>query len=93
MIAIGQILLLLLDVAWWILIAHIIVGWLVAFNVLNMSQPVVSQIYFGLNRLLAPVYDPIRRIMPNTGPMDFSPIVVFIGIIIARILVVNIFFT
>ncbi|MEM7441348.1 MAG: YggT family protein [Pseudomonadota bacterium] len=91
MVAIGEILLVLLNVAWWILIAHIIIGWLVAFNVLNMSQPVVAQIYFGLNRLLAPIYDPIRRMLPQTGPMDFSPIVVFVGIIIARILVIEVF--
>lgn len=90
--AIGEILMLLLSVAWWILIVHIVIGWLVAFNVLNMRQPVVAQIYFGLNRLLEPIYSPIRRVLPPTGGIDFSPIIVFIGIIIAQILVRNIFF-
>ena len=90
--AIGEILMVLLSVAWWILIIHIVIGWLVAFNVLNMRQPVVAQLYFGLNRLLEPVYAPIRRILPPTGGLDFSPIIVFIGIIIAQILVRNIFF-
>lgn len=90
--AIGEILLLLLSVAWWILIIHIVIGWLVAFNVLNMRQPFVAQLYFGLNRLLEPVYAPIRRVIPATGGIDFSPIVVFIGIMIAQILVRNIFF-
>lgn len=90
--AIGEILMLLLGVAWWILIVHIIIGWLVAFNVLNMRQPIVAQVYFGLNRLLAPIYDPIRRVLPSTGGVDFSPLVVFLGIMIAQILVRNIFF-
>ncbi|MBC6443711.1 MAG: YggT family protein [Rhodobacteraceae bacterium] len=90
--AIGEILIFLLDLAWWILIVHIIIGWLVAFNVLTMQQPIVAQIQSGLNRLLDPVYDPVRRILPQTGPVDFSPIIVFIGIHIAGILVRNVFF-
>lgn len=89
---IGKILLVLLDVAWWVLILHIIIGWLVAFNVLNMRQPIVAQLYFGLNRLLEPIYRPIRRILPPTGGIDFSPIIVFIGIIILRIVVRDVFF-
>jgi len=74
-------LLALLNVAWWIIVAHIVIGWLVNFQVLNLQQPVVAQIYFGLNRLLEPLYAPIRRFLPNTGGLDFSPLVVFIAII------------
>lgn len=79
--AFGVALLALLNVAWWILIAHIIIGWLVNFQVLNLQQPIVAQIYFGLNRLLEPIYAPIRRFLPNTGAIDFSPLVVFFAII------------
>ena len=89
---IGDILMILLSVAYWLLIVHIIIGWLVAFNVLNMRQPIVAQLYFGLNQLLEPIYRPIRRFLPNTGGLDFSPIVVFIGILIARSVVANVFY-
>ncbi|MDG1010376.1 MAG: YggT family protein, partial [Amylibacter sp.] len=40
-----------------------------------------AQIYFGLNRLLEPIYAPIRRFLPNTGAIDFSPLVLFIIIV------------
>lgn len=87
MMTIGLILLAVLNVVWWLLIAHIIVGWLVNFQVLNLNQPLVSQIFLGLNRLLEPIYAPIRRVLPRTGGMDFSPIVVFLGIVVLRIFI------
>ncbi|MDR6263431.1 MULTISPECIES: YggT family protein [Rhodobacterales] len=87
MTTLGLILLAILNVAWWILIAHIVIGWLVNFQVLNLRQPIVAQIYFGLNRLLEPVYEPIRRFLPTAGGMDFSPIVVFLGIVVLRIII------
>jgi len=75
---------LLLDVAFFIMIVHIIMSWLINFQVLNLRQPIVAQIWYGLNRLLEPVYAPVRRILPDTRPLDLAPLVVFIGIIIAR---------
>ena len=82
--ALGVALLAILNVAWWIIIAHIVIGWLVNFQVLNLQQPIVAQIYFGLNRLLEPLYAPIRLFLPQTGALDFSPLVVFIAIIFLR---------
>ena len=79
--AFGGALLALVNVAWLILVAHTIIGWLVNFQVLNLQQPIVAQIYFGLNRLLEPIYAPIRRFLPNTGAIDFSPLVLFIIIV------------
>ena len=82
---------LLLDVAFFIMIVHIIMSWLITFNVLNLGQPLVHSIWDGLNRLLEPIYGPIRRMLPNTGALDLAPLVAFIGIIIARdILIPNI---
>ena len=90
-ITILQILQLLLDVAFFIMIVHIIMSWLSTFNVLNLGQPLVHSIWDGLNRLLEPIYGPIRRMLPNTGALDLAPLVAFIGIIIARdILIPNI---
>ena len=91
LITILQILQLLLDIAFFIMIVHIILSWLINFQVLNLRQPLVAGIWDGLNRLLEPVYGPIRRMLPNTGMLDLAPLVVFIGIIIARdILIPNI---
>lgn len=84
LISILQILQLLLDVAFFIMIVHIILSWLISFQVLNLRQPLVAGIWDGLNRLLEPVYAPVRRMLPNTGMLDLAPLVVFLGIIILR---------
>lgn len=84
MLPIIQILQLLLTVAFYIMIVHIIFSWLIAFQVLNMRQPLVGQIWNGLNQLLEPIYRPIRRFLPQSGGLDFAPLLVFLGIIILR---------
>ena len=71
-----------------ILLVHVIMSWLINFNVLNLGQPLVASIWDGLNRLLQPIYDPIRRMLPNTGALDLAPLVAFIIIIILRDIVV-----
>lgn len=88
MLTIFKIILLLLDVAFFILLVHVIMSWLLNFNVLNLRQPVVASIWDGLSRLLEPVYRPIRRMLPNTGGLDLAPLVVFLIIIILRDIVV-----
>jgi YggT family protein len=75
---------LILDVIFFVLLAHIIMSWLINFQVLNLHQQMVAQIWYGLNRLLEPIYGPIRRIMPDTRPLDLAPLVVFIIIISLR---------
>ncbi len=87
--SLGEILYAILNVAKWILIIHIAMGWLINFQVLNMRQPVVAQIYYGLNNLLEPIYRPIRRFLPSAGGMDFSPIVVFLGIFALQTVILN----
>ena len=79
---------LLLDVAFMILLVHVIMSWLINFNVLNLGQPLVASIWDGLTRLLEPVYQPIRRMLPNTGALDLAPLVAFILIIILRDIVI-----
>ena len=67
-----------------ILLIHVIMSWLINFNVLNLRQPLVASIWDGLTRLLEPIYRPIRRYMPNTGGLDLAPLVAFLIIIILR---------
>ena len=69
---------LILDIAFFFMIVHIIMSWLITFQVLNLYQPIVNQIWTGLNRLLEPIYQPIRRILPDTRPLDLAPLVAFI---------------
>lgn len=57
----------LLGIAQFIIIAHIILSWLINFQVLNLRQPLVAQIWDGINRLLEPVYGRLRSVLPNLG--------------------------
>jgi YggT family protein len=89
MTSLFQILLLILDVAWFIVIVHIIMSWLISFQVLNLRQPIVAQIWFGLNRLLEPIYSKVRQFLPNMGGLDLAPLVVLIGLYAVRIILFN----
>lgn len=84
-----QILLLILDVVWFILIAHIIMSWLINFQVLNLRQQFVAQVWYGLERLLEPIYSPVRRFLPAMGGIDLAPLVVLIGVYALRIILIN----
>ena len=87
--SLAQILLLALDLAWWLVMAHVIMSWLVNFQVLNLRQPLVSQIWYGLSRVLEPVYSQVRRLIPPMGGIDFAPLIVLFAIIALRIVIVN----
>ena len=89
MLSILQILLLLIDVAFFIVLIHIIMSWLITFGILNVHQPFVAQIWQGLNRLLQPIYNPIRRILPDLGGLDLAPLIVILGLYVAEIVIRN----
>ncbi len=74
----------LLNVAWWIIIVQAILSWLIAFNVINTSNDVIRSIWIALDKLTEPMYRPIRRIMPDLGALDLSPMVVLIAIMILQ---------
>lgn len=93
MTSLMQILLLVLNVAQFIVLAHVILSWLINFQVLNPRQPMVGQLWYGLNRLLEPVYDRVRRVLPAMGGLDFAPLLVLLGIYAAKIVVVNNLYT
>lgn len=82
-------LMLILDVIWFVMIAHIIMSWLINFQVLNLRQPLVAQLWNGLSRLLEPIYTPVRNMLPNTGGLDLAPLVVFVIVIILQRLLIN----
>jgi YggT family protein len=86
LMAFFQILDLLLRVLGWIIIAQVILSWLIAFNVLNTSSQGLRAFLGALDRMTEPLYRPIRRIMPDFGGIDFSPLVVLLLIQILRML-------
>jgi len=84
-----EILLLLIGVARFFIFAHFIMSWLISFDVLNVRQPLVGQIWYMLQRMLEPLYAPIRKYMPDLGGIDLSPIVALISLEILRIVLIN----
>ncbi len=69
---------LLLSILTWVIIIQVILSWLLAFNVLNVHSGGVRAFIVALDRLTAPLYRPIRRLLPDFGGIDFSPLVVLI---------------
>ena len=58
-----------------LIFVHVIMSWLVSFNVVNLRNSMMRQIYFGIETLLKPIMAPIQRIVPSMGGLDFSPII------------------
>lgn len=72
----------------WIVFIYVIMGWLVQFNVINTRNQIVAMIGNTLHRLVEPVLRPIRRIMPELGGIDISPVVLIIVLYFIRNLIV-----
>ncbi|WP_417726687.1 YggT family protein [Roseovarius sp.] len=84
-----QILMLILDIVWFFIIAHVIMSWLINFQVLNLRQQFVAQVWYGLNRLLDPIYSRVRRILPPMSGIDLAPLVVLVAVYALRIVLIN----
>ena len=89
MTSLFQILMTILNIVWFVIIAHIIMSWLINFQVLNLRQPLVHQLWDGLNRILNPVYNRVRAFLPNTGSLDLAPLVVLLAVFALRIVLQN----
>jgi YggT family protein len=74
----------ILQVLVWVIIVQVILSWLVAFNVINTQSNFVRTVLDALERLTAPLYRPIRKILPDFGGIDFSPIILILAIQILR---------
>ena len=69
------------QILWLVILAQVIMSWLVNFNVLNLRQPMVYKLWDLLNRILEPIYAPIRKVLPSFQGVDFTPMVVIIAMI------------
>lgn len=61
-----------------LVIIQFVIGLLFAFNVVSGRNDFLVQVYSSINRLLDPIFRPIRRFMPDTGAIDFSPLVLIV---------------
>ena len=78
----------LLGALTWVIIIQAILSWLVAFNVINTYNDFVRQVLYALNVITEPIYRPIRRILPDFGALDLSPLVALLIInILTRIVI------
>ena len=80
----------------WILIASAVLSWLIAFNVVNTRNQFVSSVWDFLYRITEPALRPIRKMLPNLGGIDISPIILLLGIffiqsVITRYIYPNVF--
>ena len=89
MTSLFQILLMIVGIVKFIIIAHVIMSWLINFQILNLRQPLVGQIWDGLSRLLEPVYGRIRRFLPPMGGLDLAPLLAFVAVIAIEIVLRN----
>jgi YggT family protein len=64
-------------------------SWLINFQVLNLRQQFVAQVWYGLNRLLEPIYSRVRRILPPMSGIDLAPLVVLVAVYALRIVLIN----
>ena len=88
MIALLRIVQVLLNIVWWIIVVQAILSWLLAFNVINQSNDFVRSVWYALQRMTEPLYRPIRRVLPDFGALDLSPLVVLLILYILQTIVI-----
>ncbi|MGL5840083.1 MAG: YggT family protein [Sphingorhabdus sp.] len=91
LLALIQIIGYLVSIITTVVIVQFILSLLIAFNVVNLSNNFVASVWQALNMILDPFLKPIRRIMPDTGMIDFSPIVLIVGLRIIQMLLSGVY--
>ena len=76
--AVLDIILLILQLYWWVMLIMVIMSWLISFNVINTRNQFVAGLWRVVNQLTEPLLRPIRRMMPNFSGLDISPIILFL---------------
>tara|TARA_A100001391_G_scaffold95213_3_gene63108 strand:- start:25751 stop:26044 length:294 start_codon:yes stop_codon:yes gene_type:complete len=89
LLTLSQIVGYLISIIIFLVIVQFVLSLLMAFNVVNTSNDFVVAIYRSVNALLDPLLGPIRKIMPNTGAIDFSPLVLIVGLRVLDIVLTN----
>ena len=79
----------LINIVVMLVIVQFVLSLLISFNVVNTHNEFVAAIWKAVNALLDPILQPVRRIMPNTGAIDFSPMVLIIGLTVLQKILVH----
>ncbi len=79
----------LISIVVTLVIVQFVLSLLISFNVVNTHNAVVAALWQAVNSLLDPVLRPIRRLMPHTGALDLSPMVLIIGLTVIQIILKN----
>ena len=74
----------IIDIYFYILIINIVLSWLIAFNIVNMQNKIVVTMLYATNRLTDPLLNPVRRILPNLGGIDISPIILVLCLLFVQ---------
>lgn len=82
-----QVVLVALDIYKWIVIISVVLSWLVSFNVVNPHNQVIRMIGGALHQMVEPVLRRIRRVVPQFGAVDVSPIVLFLIILFVQLVI------
>lgn len=90
--AIGQLLLFLLDVCFWIIIIQVVMSWLITFEVINIRNQQAANFVRLIDRITAPVFTPLRKVVPPIAGIDITPIIVIFAIYLLKSVVASIFF-
>ncbi len=77
----------LLDIITFVVVISVVMSWLVAFNVVNLRNPIARQVYDAIDSLVDPMLRPIRKQLPNMGGFDVSPVVLILLLQLAQNLI------
>ena len=89
MASILQLILTVIQIYTWIVIASAVFSWLYAFNVVNPRNQFIAMVGNALYKLTEPALRPIRRVLPDLGGLDLSPLVLLLGLFFIRVLIIN----
>ena len=88
----GQILILALDIFFWIIIAQVVLSWLIAFDVINVKNQQAKNVISLIQKITDPVYRPLRKYIPPIAGIDITPIIIIIAINLLKSGIASLFF-
>lgn len=88
---IGRLLVVLLDIYFWIIIISVVISWLIAFDVVNARSAQAQNLIRLLNKATDPVYRRLRKFIPDIGGIDITPMIVIFAIVLLQNFIRNIF--
>ena len=91
MVILGQLLILLLNIFFWIIIAQVVLSWLIAFDVINIRNAKAQNLILMLNKITEPVFRPLRKVIPAIGGIDITPIIIIFAISFLQKIIAQIF--